>query len=267
MIVIPEDLKIENYTRRQFQVSGQRKFIIPNEYLAEIIIVRYTPELGDLETSGYVTSVNSVPGFGISDEQSYLVPPGFPNDRRFIKINLDLDLPIELSFFSPPNLKKGYIEVFAFNPPENYQEFSEMSSFNNPGNVDFSPLIQAMQANSDAQVAATNAASAAENPTVAAQGEGNYTAIPWSNVPANHIAVQPDPKNIGGKIYNNGNKKVAVDRFVKIADKTAAPQHDGFIDPGGVYDLDGKDCTLGVLLYTLNGNGNQVCFINVDKKA
>lgn len=266
--MLPEEFKLENLVKTSYPVNGSSKFKIPNEILTERIHIRYNPEFGDVESSGYLLYSVNINGLGFYDEKSYSVPPGFANKRKFISVDLNLALPIELVFFAPPTLKKGYIEIFSYNPPANeYEQLIQMSSFNNPGSIDFSPLIQAMQANSDAQVAATNAASAAENPTVAAQGEGNYTAIPWSNVPANHIAVQPDPKNIGGKIYNNGNKKVAVDRFVKIADKTAAPQHDGFIDPGGVYDLDGKDCTLGVLLYTLNGNGNQVCLINVDKKA
>jgi hypothetical protein len=70
---------------------------------------------------------------------------------------------------------------------------------------------------------------------------------------------------MGGSFYNTGNKPLAIDKFVDIATKTAAPQADGLLQPGGTYNFKPEEAGMGYLIYAITPGGTATVAINLQK--
>jgi hypothetical protein len=183
------------------------------------------------------------------EETQFTVESSSINNRKYREFDLTTDAEYSLKIIPPPELRMGILEIY-FDPSLLSTNHS-MSTTSNPATIDISALTSAISAGSAAQVAATQAASQAANKTVQRLVESNYTPVLWS-APKNHVAISPDPTCMGIKLYNNGSVAIAYDTFLDINQKSATPQLDNIIQPGGETNIDASESNIGVLLYALS---------------
>jgi hypothetical protein len=254
-MMIPEFLKIENYNRWQFPVSDTRGFSIPPDYLTGKIIFRYTPEIGNLSDSGTLIYSIKIPGFGTYSQESYLVPVSLPNDRKFIEVDLDLSLPIELKFICPLGVKKGCIELFAYKQSLAEDFDSTPMGTNNPfipqitpeditaGMVAAAPQLATAIASEQSTVLSNQAAKS----TAKSTKDHIFTIKGWSGDPANHLILEANPGRLGIKALNMGNNRVYID--MGSPDDKSFNTRDEFIDKYGTFKAEPEERTLPMIMY------------------
>ena len=205
-----------------------------------------------------LSAVLEIPGLGQIDDVQYRVAPSMQGRDRVQLISLDPSMPYKITFSQiDPLVTNSVLEFYT-------TEF-EMGTFDNPVNVttDFSPVIAAISASSAAEVAATQANTAVVGRKVVSETDSEYTPTVWSNTPANHVAVQPDPARFGGSFYNTGNKPLQIDKFLVLANKTPASQADGLLQPGGTYTFKVEEAHMGYLISALTTGGLPKVAINL----
>lgn len=172
---------------------------------------------------------------------------------------IDPSLPYRIKFSEVSDLVTNSVLEF-------YSSDLSMAITNNIGGttVDMTAVTAAIAAGSAAQVAATQAAQAAQTRKVQTIVESTYNATVWSNTPANHVAIPPDPNRLAIILVNTSNKRVYFDLFTNIANKATTPQYDTYMEPGGTINVEADEAVLGVMLYALTGTGNSTVLINME---
>ena len=196
------------------------------------------------------------------EEEEFTVNTSSFDNRKYREFDLNTDAEYSLKIVPPPELRMGILEIY-FDPT--ILSSRTMGTFDNPVNVttDFSPVIAAISASSAAEVAATQANTAVVGRKVVSETDSEYTPTVWSNTPANHVAVQPDPARFGGSFYNTGNKPLQIDKFLVLANKTPASQADGLLQPGGTYTFKVEEAHMGYLISALTTGGLPKVAINL----
>lgn len=171
---------------------------------------------------------------------------------------IDPSLPHLLKFSQVSDLVANSVLEF-------YSSNLSMAIVNNPAvGTDMTAVTAAIAASSASEIAATQAASAISNRKVVSIVESTYTATIWSSIANNHIALPPDPLRLAIIITNTSNKRVYFDLFTNIANKSANPQYDTYVEPGGNLNVEAQEAVLGVMLYCIGGSGNALVNINVE---
>jgi hypothetical protein len=265
--MIRELLNPNNYALAfSFNVSGNKELIIPDEVsLSPTMLVRWRIlNLARGEKIEFIPDADlaiglEIVGMGKFKFSSYQLKPSIQGDEKVQLISLTPYLPYKMSISNVSNsVVNSIIEFYTSNI---------MGDFNNPVSVttDLSPVIAAIASGSAAEVAAIQAQTAMQNRQVQNEAESEYTPTVWSNTPANHVAVPPDSRRIGGSFYNNGNKPLAIDKFLDIGTKTAAMQADGLLQPGGTYNFKPEEAAMGYLIYALTPGGSPKVAMNLQK--
>ncbi len=261
-MVLPEFLKIENYNRWQFPVSDTRSFMIPAKYLTSKILIRYTPELGNLLDSGLLIYSVKIPNLGTYSQESFTVPVSLPNNRRFIDIDLDIFLPIELEFLCPNGVKKGYIELFTEKQTESATDFIEMPT-NNPYQPPLTPAdiaagMIAAAPDLASAIAAENSivlATQYEKETAKTTVDTLVTVTAWSGNAANHVVLPANTERLGIKAINLGNSRVYID--VGSPEGKQFNTFDEFIDRNGTFNSAINERALPLIMYLDAGKQSQ----------
>jgi hypothetical protein len=250
-----------------YPASGGKDLIVPESLArSQTMLVRW--DIRQMSKGGTIdkippatlTAVLEIPGLGEFDPIEFRIAPSIQGKKRVQIISLDPSLPYKLTFTQIDRSVTNSVLEF-------YTSEIEMGQFDNPVNVvtDFSPVVAAIAATSAVEVATMQAQTAAMTRRVVAEAETSYTATVWSNTPNNHVAVAPDAARFGGSFYNNGNKPLAVDKFLDINTKTSAMQADGLLQPGGTYTFKVDEAHMGYLIYALTPGGTPTVSINLQK--
>lgn len=196
------------------------------------------------------------------EEETFTVDASSFDNRKYRSFDLNTDAEYSLKIIPPPELRMGILEIY-FDPTISTQ--SNMAIVNNPSSnpIDFSAVTAAIAASSAAEIAATQALQAAETRQVRKIVESTYNASTWTNAPANHVAIVPDPTRMGIVLLNTSNKNVYYDLFIDIALKTNTPQYDNVIAPNGSVTFGVDEAASGVLLYCIGGSGTSPVFVNL----
>ena len=188
-------------------------------------------------------------GLGILEGDDYQIVPSQQGRDRVQLITLDPSLPHKLVLSQVSDLvTNSVLEIYTSN--------LAMAVFNNPVNVttDLSPVIDAIQAGANAQIAAADAIASNPPRQIIRLVEELYKPQPWTGVADDHIAIRPDSSRGSVSIFNPTTERVVVDLYLAIEVKPSEPQYNGFLEPGGIYTLDENEASNGLLLYTLNGS-------------
>jgi hypothetical protein len=249
-----------------FTVQKNRDLIIPDSLvLSQTMLVKW--QIRNLAKGVVITQIPpailssslEIPGLGVLEGDDYQIVASQTGRDRVQLITLDPSLPHKL-------VLSGVTELVTNSVLEFYTSHSTMAQFNNPTQVttDLSPLVNAIQASTDAQVNALQNVANAPPKQPQRLVDDTYKVNSWDGTPSNHIAVYPANDRMGVSIYNPSTERVAVDLFLDINSKGSDPQHDGIIEPGGTYTLDISEANFGVLLYTLNGAAPFMVSINLE---
>jgi hypothetical protein len=262
-----EFLNPKNYSLAfSCNVSGDKDLIIPDGLeLSRTMLIKW--QIRNLTKGVNFESIPKaklsaeleIPGLGTLDSVNYEIKPSIQGKEKVQLISLDANLPYNYNFSNvSSSVSNSVLEFYTSNL---------MGDFNNPVNVttDFTPIVAAIAGSSAAEVEAIQAQTAAQNRQVLSETDLDYSATVWSNTPSNHVAVAPDARRLGGSFYNKGNKPLAIDKFVDIATKTAAPQADGLLQPGGTYNFKPAEAGMGYLIYALTSGGTHAVAINLQK--
>lgn len=207
-----------------------------------------------------LSAVLEIPGMGVLDRSEAQILPSQQGKDVVQLWTIDPSLPYKIIFSGVSDLVTNSVLEF-------YSSSLSMAEITNPasGAIDLSVVTAAIAAGSAAEVAATQALQAATTRKVTKIIESVYTAAVWTNAPSAHIAVAPDPNNLAIILLNTSSKSVYWDLYADINTKTAAPQFDNVMPPGGSIRLKDDESILGVLLYTLNGSGGASVSINQER--
>jgi hypothetical protein len=222
-------------------------------------IILFTPKVADkgIDLASLTCTIVQITDRGEwgKEEESFTVDASSPNNRKRREFDMTTDAEYSLKIIPPPGLRMGILEIY-FDPTIYNEQVLTMAQFNNPAPAptDLSPLVNAIQAGSAAQIAAVEEAAATENRQIVRLEDDRYSPVPWSGSASEHVAIYPDPQRGSVSIFNPTSERIAVDLFLDLAGKSTESQHDGFLEPGGIYTLDSADAFQGVLLYTLNGS-------------
>jgi hypothetical protein len=239
-----------------FTTSAGKDFIVPESLeRSQTMLVRWDirqlakgATIDQIEPAT-LTAVLEIPGFGELDPIEFLIMPSIQARKRVQIISLDPALPYKITLSQIDPLVTNSVLEF-------YTSDITMSTTTNPANMDVSAITTAIMASGAAQVAATQSASQTSNLKVKRIVESNYTPVLWSGA-NNHKAVPIDTTDrMGIKLFNNGAVAVAYDTYLDISQKTAAPQQDNIIQPGGETTITADEASMGVLLYTLKAVPN-----------
>jgi hypothetical protein len=201
-----------------------------------------------------------IPGMGVLDRSDSQIQAS-QQGKDLVQIwTIDPSLPYKITFSGVSDLVTNSVLEF-------YSSSLSMAEITNPssGAVDLTAVTAAIASASAAEVAATQALQAATTKKIAKIVESVYAAAVWTNAPAAHIAVSPDVNNLAIVITNTSTKSVYWDLFVDINAKTAAPQYDNVMPPGGSIRIKDEEASSGVLLYTLTGSGTASVAINLER--
>jgi hypothetical protein len=232
-------------------------------------IILFTPKVADkgLDLASLTCTIVQITDRGEwgKEEESFTVDASSPNNRKRREFDLTTDAEYSLKIIPPPGLRMGILEIY-FDPTIYNEQALTMAQFNNPAPAptDITPLVNAIQASTDAQINALQNVASAPQKQPQRLVEDTYEVKKWDTKPRNHIAVEPEADRMGVSIYNPSTEGVAVDLFLDINSKGSEPQHDGIIEPGGTYTLDIDEANFGVLLYTLNGAAPFMVSINLE---
>jgi hypothetical protein len=201
-----------------------------------------------------------IPGMGVLDRSDAQIQAS-QQGKDVVQIwTIDPSLPYKITFSGVSDLVTNSVLEF-------YSSSLSMAEITNPssGAVDLTAVTAAIAAGSAAEVAATQQLLAATTRKITKIIESTYPAAVWTNAPASHIALQPDPSNMAIVLLNTSNKPVYWDLYMDINTKTAAPQYDNVMPPGGSIRIKDEEAISGVLLYTLTGTGTSNVSINIER--
>ena len=241
-------------------VKSGRDLIIPDSIvLSQTMLVKWQIRqlvkgaTIDQISPATLSAVLEIPGLGVLDRQDAQILPSQQGKDVVQLWTIDPSLPYKVSFSGVSDLVTNSVLEF-------YSSSLSMAEITNPavGAVDLSAITAAIAAGSAAEIAATQSLQASMTRKVTKIVESIYQAAVWTNAPGTHIAVAPDPTNLGIVLLNTSNKPVYWDLFIDINAKTQTPQYDNVMPPGGSIRLKEEESSAGVLLYTIaatNGNG------------
>lgn len=254
----PGFLDFNSYTfAGGFTVQKNRDLIIPESLvLAQTMLVKW--QIRNLAKGVTIDQIDpailssslEIPGLGILEGDDYQIVPSQTGRDRVQLINLDPSLPYKLILSGVTNLVTNSVLEF-------YTSNLTMGTFNNPAQqvpTDLSPIVNAIQSASDSQIAANQAIANAPPTQVGQIIDLDYEVTSWSGAAKNHQAIEPDATRMSVSIFNGTTERIAVDQFLDVYAKAGQPQHNGFIEPGGIFNLGADEAHEGVLLYTLNGS-------------
>ena len=238
------------------KVNLSTRVVKINNLFFDGAIIFFVPKVADkgVDLTSLQCSLVQITDRGMwgKEEETFTVDASSFDNRKYREFNFTTDAEYSLKIIPPPELRMGILEIY-FDPNTNLS----MAEINNPavGAVDLSAITAAIAAGSAAEVAATQSLQAQLGRKVGKIIESFYPATVWTNAPASHIAIAPDPNNLAVVLLNTSNKPVYWDLFIDINAKTQTPQYDNVMPPGGSIRLKEEESSAGVLLYTLPGNG------------
>jgi alpha-D-ribose 1-methylphosphonate 5-triphosphate diphosphatase PhnM len=155
-----EYLDFNSYTLAgRYPVPSGKDLIIPDSFeRTQTMLVKW--QIRQLAKGGSIdlippatlSAVLEIPGLGELDTDEYQIKASIQGRDRVQIITLDPSLPYKLTLSEiDSSVTNSVLEFYTSN--------LAMGTFNNPGNVatDFSPLIDAINASSEAQIEATEA--------------------------------------------------------------------------------------------------------------
>lgn len=240
-----------------FTVQKNRDLIIPDSLvLAQTMLIKW--QIRNLAKGAVISQIPpatlsmslEIPGLGVLEGDEYQVVASQTGRDRVQIITLDPTLPHKLVLSDISDLVlNSVLEIYTSN--------LTMGTFNNPVQsvpTDLSPIVNAINNSSAAQIAANQAIADAPAPQVRQIVDLVYDIQSWSGAANNHVAIEPDSNRMTVSIFNGTTERIAVDQFLDIYAKSGDPQHNGFLEAGGTFTLGGDEAHEGVLLYTLNGS-------------
>jgi hypothetical protein len=248
-------------------VKSGRDLIIPDSIvLSQTMLIKW--QIRQLVKGATIEQITpatlsaelEIPGMGVLDRSDSQIQAS-QQGKDVVQIwTIDPSLPYKITF-------SGVSDLVANSILEFYSSSLSMAEVTNPysGAVDLTAITAAIAAGSAAEVAATQTLQATLTRKITKIIESVYQAAVWTNAPSAHIAVSPDPYNMGIVLLNNSNKPVYWDLFLDINAKTAAPQYDNVMPPGGMIRIKEEESSSGVLLYTLTGSGTSAVSINLER--
>lgn len=262
-----EFLDFNSYTfAGGFTVQKNRDLIIPESLvLSRTMLVKW--QIRNLAKGATIEQIEpailssslEIPGLGILEVNDYQIVPSQTGRDRVQLITLNPSLPYKLVLSDVTDLVTNSVLEF-------YTSNLTMGTFNNPVQpsvTDLSPIVNAIQSASQAEIIANQAIADAPPPRVEQIVDLDYDVTSWSGAAKNHIALEVDNNRLTVSIFNGTTERIAVDQFLDVYAKAGQPQHNGFIEPGGTFNLGADEAHEGILLYTLNGSNPGLVAIEV----
>ncbi len=240
-----------------FTIQKNRDLIIPSSLvLSQTMLVKW--QIRNLVKGVTIDQIDpailssslEIPGLGILEGDDYQIVPSQTGRDRVQLITLDPSLPHKL-------ILSGVTDLVTNSVLEFYTSNQNMGTFNNPVQstpTDLSPIVNAINGASNSQIAANQAIADAPEVRVQRIIDSEYQPASWSGAAKNHVAIEPDNDRLTVSIFNGTTERIAVDQFLDVYSKSGSPEYNGFIEPGGTFNLGADEAHEGVLLYTLNGS-------------